>query len=305
MTHKTCSRCGNTKETELFIKNRNICRECNNSRRRELIKIKIENMSVETESTCNKCGIKKTLNLFRKGTNLCKDCNNNTRREKYKNDPEHRQKKREEGINYKKKKALERRMKKEAEIGIGNKKCNYCDEIKSEERFRHNRLKCKDCERDDPTEKFKRNIRTRIYLSLKCNKNKKTIEYLGCHYNDYVKWISYNSHNYTLENHGILWHMDHVIPLSKFDLDDEEEQKIAFNWRNTTAVSVKENLSKNNKILIPQLHEHLEKLKKYHNENELDLPQVYIDLFAKYLDAGTPLEPLLPLSSRNVTEDLG
>ena len=28
--------------------------------------------------------------------------------------------------------------------------------------------------------------------------------------------------------------------------------------------------------------------KKYHEENKLDLPQVYIDLFAKHLDAGSP-----------------
>lgn len=305
MTHKTCSRCGNTKETELFIKNRNICRECNNSRRRELIKIKIENMTEDTKTSCSKCGIEKTSNLFRKGTNICKDCNNNTRREKYKTDEEHRIKLIKNATEYKHKKIVERRQKKEEEIGNGNKKCNYCNEIKPEERFRHNRLKCRICERDDPVGKIKRVVRGRIHSALHYNKNKNTIYYLGCTNVDYIKWITSNDLNYTLENHGSLWHIDHVIPLSKFDLDDEEEQKIAFNWRNTTAVSVKENLSKNNKILIPQLHEHLEKLKKYHNENELDLPQVYIDLFAKYLDAGTPLEPLLPLSSRNVTEDLG
>jgi hypothetical protein len=305
MTTKTCSRCGTIKETELFIKNRNICRECDNSRKRELIKIKIENTLETDELNCSKCGIKKTSNLFRKGTNICKDCNNEIRRDKYKNDEQHKERIREEGKKYKKKKTSERRMKKELEIGIGNKKCSYCSEIKSEERFRHNRLKCKDCERDDPKEKIKRVIRTRIYMALRCNKKKNTIEYLGCNNNEYIKWITHISSNYTLENHGKVWHIDHVIPLSKFNLDNEEEQRIAFNWKNTTAISIKENLSKNNKILIPQLHEHLEKLKKYHIENKLDLPQVYIDLFAKYLDAGTPLEPLLPLTNRNVNEELG
>ena len=305
MSHKTCSRCGTNKETELFIKNRNICRECSNSRKRELIKIKIENTSETAELTCSKCGIKKISTLFRKGTTICKDCNNNKRRERYTNDPEHRQKKREEVMNYKKKKTIERRMKKEEEIGIGNKKCNYCNEIKPNDKFRYNRLKCRMCERDDPVEKIKRVIRSRIYSGLHYNKNKNTIHYLGCNNTDYIKWITCNDFNYTLENHGSLWHIDHVIPISKFNLDNEEEQKIAFNWRNTTAVSIKDNLSKNNKILKPQLHEHLKKLKKYHEENNIDLPRLYIDLFAKYLDAGTPLEPLLPLSSRNVTEDLG
>jgi hypothetical protein len=36
-----------------------------------------------------------------------------------------------------------------------------------------------------------------------------------------------------------------------------------------------------------------------------EMPQLYIDLFAKYLVAGTPLEPLLPLTNRNVSEELG
>jgi hypothetical protein len=305
MSHKICSRCGITKETELFIKNRNICKECNNSRRKELLKIKLEKLSKITDLTCNKCGIEKTINSFIKGRNICNECNNKTRRDKYNNNEEYKQRMKQERKIYKNKKTIERRMKKQAEIGIGNKKCNYCNIIKIKDRFRHNRLKCKDCERDNPIEKFKRNIRTRIYISLRTNKNKKTIEYLGCNYGYYVKWISYNSHNFTLENHGSVWHIDHVIPLSKFDLEDEKQLIMAFNWRNTTAISKKENLSKNNKIIIPQLHEHFEKLKQYHIENRLYLPQVYIDLFAKYLDAGTPLEPLLPFSSRNVTEELG
>ena len=53
----------------------------------------------------------------------------------------------------------------------------------------------------------------------------------------------------------------------------------------------KENLSKKNKILTPQIEQHLEKLKIYHIENSIELPQIYIDLFAKYLAAGNPWEP--------------
>ena len=75
---------------------------------------------------------------------------------------------------------------------------------------------------------------------------------------------------------------------------------IAFNWRNTTALSCKENLSKNKKILKPQIEQHLKKLKEYHTENQLDLPQVFIDLFAKHLVAGSSLEPSLPLSFGNI-----
>ena len=57
-------------------------------------------------------------------------------------------------------------------------------------------------------------------------------------------------------------------------------------------LSSKENLSKNNKIIKQQIEQHYKKLVEYHEENKLDLPQVYIDLFAKHLVAGIPLEPI-------------
>ena len=57
-------------------------------------------------------------------------------------------------------------------------------------------------------------------------------------------------------------------------------------------LTAEENLSKNNKILPEQIKNHCERLKCYHEENKLDLPQVYINLFAKHLVAGSPLEPI-------------
>ena len=51
----------------------------------------------------------------------------------------------------------------------------------------------------------------------------------------------------------------------------------------TSPKQVPVNLSKNNKILQSQVVNHYEKIVEYHLENKLDLPQVYIDLFAKHL----------------------
>jgi hypothetical protein len=77
-------------------------------------------------------------------------------------------------------------------------------------------MKCRDCEREDPLDKFKRAIRCRIYHAIL--KNKPTIEYLGCSSNEYIQWMNDHSLDFTIENHGKIWHIDHVIPLSKFDL---------------------------------------------------------------------------------------
>ena len=57
-------------------------------------------------------------------------------------------------------------------------------------------------------------------------------------------------------------------------------------------LSCVENLKKNNKIIKLQVEKHYEKLVEYNTKNNLDLPQVYIDLFAKHLVAGSPLEPI-------------
>jgi hypothetical protein len=133
----------------------------------------------------------------------------------------------------------------------------------------------------------------------------RTIAYLGCSSREYIQWICEYDERYTLENRGKEWHIDHVIPLSRFNLEDKEEQLIAFNWRNTMPLSVKANLSKNAKILKPQIEQHLAYLKKYHEERKIELPQKFIDLFAKHLDAGIPLEPSLPLQLGNILEEHG
>ena len=59
----------------------------------------------------------------------------------------------------------------------------------------------------------------------------------------------------------------------------------------TKPLSVKENLSKNNKIIPSQIEQHLKILTDYHKKNSIELPQVYIDLYARFLEAGNPLEP--------------
>jgi uncharacterized protein (DUF983 family) len=274
---KCCSKCGVTKIESLFIPKRNICKECRNVRSRE--KYKILEINNEIEQECNSCGETKLLPLFIKNRKTCIECNNNKRRVKYETDEAHRIKMIKNSTEFKQKKIIEKNEKKEAEIGVGNIKCNYCQEIKLNERFRHNRLKCKDCEREEPISKIIRNVRSRIFSAIK-NKSKHTITYLGCNCSEYLKWLLYNEHLYTFENYGKEWHIDHVIPISKFDIKNEEQQLLAFNWRNTMPLSVKENLSKNNKIIKPQIEQHYKKLVEYHKENKLDLPQVFIDLFA-------------------------
>lgn len=296
---KICSKCNIEKPTDNFISHdRRICKPCKNAYVRE----KIKNMVIDNTiiKNCIYCNEEKPMDNFIKGTNRCKDCNNERRRNKYITNEEHRAKLLKSGVIYKQNKAIKRnkareeeRLRLDEEIGEGNVICKYCSEIRHITRFRHNRKKCKDCERDDPYLKFTRNIRTRIYIKL-TSKSKHTIEYLGCNYNEYFKWIFSINPNFTIDNHGSVWHIDHVIPLSHFDLDDEEEQLIAFNWRNTAPLLARDNLVKNNNISLQQIQYHYGILQKFHKDNNIELPEKYIYLFAKHLDDGKLLKPLLP-----------
>ena len=44
------------------------------------------------------------------------------------------------------------------------------------------------------------------------------------------------------------WHVDHIAPLSSFDLTNPEEQKRAFHWSNTQALWGDDNYKKNNRL---------------------------------------------------------
>ena len=244
--------------------------------------------------TCLQCSDKKELASFIANRNRCKDCNNSNRRQKYQTDDVHRRTLITQATVFKRKIVVEKQRLNKLEqesLGENNQACRYCFEIKSKERFRHNRRKCRDCERDDPAERFKRCVRTRIYACLKHLKSKSSIDYLGCSTKEYLSWIMHYNADFTLDNYGPVWHIDHVIPLSKFDITNKTEQLLAFNWRNTMPLSAVENRRKNNKIIPSQLSEHFQKVKQYHIKNNLVLPNNYIELCATHLGAGNPLEP--------------
>lgn len=256
---------------------------------------KLESVNMKT---CTTCLIEKVESDFKLVNGYfkrnCKLCILSKRREHYKNNESHRQKCIDNAVAYKKKRKEKRdeqlQMEQEA-LGIDNKACRYCFEIRHKDRFRHNRLKCRDCERDEPIEKFKRYVRTRIYNCLKRHKAKSSIEYLGTSTNGYLDWImNYNS-KYNLYNYGPIWHIDHVIPLSHFDMSNEKHQLLAFNWRNTMPLSATENLKKNNRIDTIQVKNHYKKIIEYHTHTKMNIPEDFKKLYATYLDAGTSLEP--------------
>lgn len=106
--------------------------------------------------------------------------------------------------------------------------------------------------REDKAFAFLIRIRDCIYKSVKKRRKYRKAgrsEYiLGCTYDFAQKHIE----SQFLSNMGWhnmeLWHIDHYIPCSFFNLADERHQRLCNNWRNLRPMWAADNLSKKNKL---------------------------------------------------------
>lgn len=118
---------------------------------------------------------------------------------------------------------------------------------------------------NDPEFALKLNISTRIRQSIKNVSGSKNTEILcGCSMEYMRKWLEFQFKNdFTWENHGSLWHFDHVLPISSFDLSNPIHMKRCFHWSNLRPLEANENLIKGSKILYDVVNKHMKKALHY------------------------------------------
>lgn len=110
----------------------------------------------------------------------------------------------------------------------------------------------------DPIKRTEHALRGSLTKALKSKGVKKkcsAIRNLGCSKRDFMKRVESKFYQdpesleiMTWENYGDLWHIDHIIPISWFDLSDEREQIIAVNYRNLQPLWAKDNYDKRDKF---------------------------------------------------------
>lgn len=105
----------------------------------------------------------------------------------------------------------------------------------------------------DPIYKASVNIRNRIkngiknITATKCNN--KTQDLLCCNFIFAKNHIEKQfKEGMSWENHGEVWHIDHIIPISFFDLGDLTERKLAFHYGNLRPLLACDNLVKSKRI---------------------------------------------------------
>lgn len=99
--------------------------------------------------------------------------------------------------------------------------------------------------------KLKMDLRTRFNHMISdyhLFKWRSTFTYIGCSIEDFVKYIENQfQEGMSWDNYGS-WHIDHILPLDCFNLKEERELFIAWNYRNLQPLWASENCSKSNKV---------------------------------------------------------
>ena len=123
---------------------------------------------------------------------------------------------------------------------------------------------CKNERKNNINYRLKKSIAARLRNVLE--KSNTTMNYIGCNIQYLREWFEYNfTDEMNWENYGSFWSIDHVIPVSKFDLTNENEKMICWNWSNMVPVTVKYNSSKKN-IDLEQVTNIVERLEKFKEE---------------------------------------
>lgn len=106
-----------------------------------------------------------------------------------------------------------------------------------------------------PWKRCVQRIRTRTYVALKGYR--KTLgsngKFIGCSLEELKQHLEKQfKPGMTWENYG-KWHVDHIQPLSSFNLQDDKEIKKACHFTNLQPLWARENLQKSNKVFEEQV----------------------------------------------------
>lgn len=80
------------------------------------------------------------------------------------------------------------------------------------------------------------------------------LDVIGCSRSYLISWLEGGfDDGMSWENQGEGWHIDHVVPLSAVDVENESIAKIAWNWRNLRPLWSRDNISKGDRVTPREL----------------------------------------------------
>ena len=201
---------------------------------------------------CTLCNIEKEHNEFSRNKKQCKACNIIKRKENKKKYQREYYLKNQEEIK-ENSKEYQKNHTEALKITRQNYRENNRDVVRQIDlKYRtNNKEKVKETKkksRNKPESKVQYGARRR-FKNLMNSGTKDFIDIIGCSNDILRKWFEYNfDSNMNWDNYGSYWHIDHIKPCSSYSLDNEDQYKECFNWKNLRPCEKRENLLKSNKI---------------------------------------------------------
>jgi hypothetical protein len=105
--------------------------------------------------------------------------------------------------------------------------------------------------RESPKLRMESAIRARVMMSMKrrgTNKDGRTFKLIGCTGAELAAHIEKQfKRGMSWGNYGSKWHVDHITPLSYFDMSNPDDQRRAWNWQNLRPLWALQNITEGNK----------------------------------------------------------
>jgi len=104
-------------------------------------------------------------------------------------------------------------------------------------------------------------VRSKVHRMLKgIDTSYKSL--IGCSEEILKKWLEFQfDGQMTWDNLGTYWHIDHILPINKFDFDSPRAKFICFNWKNLQPLPAFDNMSKSDDL---QLHHYFNSIVTIH-----------------------------------------
>jgi hypothetical protein len=137
--------------------------------------------------------------------------------------------------------------------------------------------------KSNPVARIRESMRNALLRSIV--KMKHTEEYIGSPILNVKLWLESNfKSDMNWSNYGTLWEIDHTLPISRFNMKNEADITICFDWKNLFPMYESENKIKHNKILPQLVNARKEALQKYCIAHDMTKEHdAYIRIYDEYL----------------------
>lgn len=106
----------------------------------------------------------------------------------------------------------------------------------------------------------------------------KVLNVIGCSWDKIRDWFWFQmflcNNGTTFENYGSDWSIDHIVPVSSFDLTEEVQLKQCYHWSNLRPLSLRRNMSKGSRLSEQTINTHNCILKLYTEINDIPIIQL-------------------------------